>query len=60
MRKGVVRSGGANENRSLWGRGFVARLSGAAAEFLQMWHIMMFGKRRFSWQRENLPVSFAL
>ena len=37
----------ANENRSLWGRGFVARLSGATAEFLQMWHIMMFGKAPF-------------
>lgn len=37
----------ANSNQSLWGRGFVARLSGATAEFLQMWHIMMFGKMPF-------------
>ena len=34
----------ANPDESLHGRGFVARLSGAAAEFLEMWQIMMFGK----------------
>ena len=31
----------------LHGRGFVARLTGATAEFLSMWNIMMFGKTPF-------------
>lgn len=37
----------ANKNRRLWGRGFVARLSGATAEFLEIWNVMMFGKHPF-------------
>lgn len=33
----------ANQNSRIHGKGFVARLSGSTAEFLQMWQIMMFG-----------------
>lgn len=32
-----------NPNKAYHGRGFVARLSGSTAEFLQMWILMMFG-----------------
>ncbi|MGN0426768.1 MAG: hypothetical protein ACI4F0_03115 [Agathobacter sp.] len=34
-----------NSCEAVRGRGFVARLSGSTAEFLQMWQIMMFGKK---------------
>ena len=34
----------ANPDASVHGRGFVARLSGSTAEFLQMWQIMFFGR----------------
>lgn len=37
----------ANSDEKIHGKGFVARLSGATAEFLQMWQIMMFGKEPF-------------
>lgn len=37
----------ANPNKKIHGKGFVARLSGSTAEFLQMWQIMMFGCRPF-------------
>lgn len=37
----------ANENEALHGRGFVARLSGSTAEFLEIWQIMMFGQNPF-------------
>ncbi len=37
----------ANPNPSLRGKGFVARLSGSTAEFMQIWQIMMFGERPF-------------
>lgn len=37
-----------NPNPNLHGKGFVARLSGSTAEFLQMWQIMMFGGKPFS------------
>jgi hypothetical protein len=37
----------ANENKKIWGKGFVARLSGATAEFLQIWYSMMFGLQPF-------------
>ena len=36
-----------NGDEKLHGRGFVARLSGSTAEFLQMWQIMMFGEKPF-------------
>lgn len=38
----------ANPDPAVHGRGFVARLSGSTAEFLQMWQIMMFGKKPFT------------
>lgn len=37
----------ANPNPALRGKGFVARLSGSTAEFLQMWQIMFFGAQPF-------------
>ncbi|RDY31680.1 hypothetical protein [Lachnotalea glycerini] len=37
----------ANLNERIHGKGFVARLSGSTAEFLQMWQIMMFGEKPF-------------
>ena len=38
----------ANPDERTHGRGFVARLSGSTAEFLQMWTLMMFGKEPFA------------
>ncbi|MFA6431073.1 MAG: cellobiose phosphorylase [Candidatus Margulisiibacteriota bacterium] len=38
----------ANPNKENHGRGFIARLSGGAAEFIDMWIIMMAGKKLFS------------
>ena len=37
-----------NPNPEIWGKGYVARLSGSTVEFLQMWRIMMFGACPFS------------
>lgn len=37
----------AHPDTSLHGVGFVARLSGATAEFLSIWHFMMVGKKPF-------------
>ena len=39
----------ANPNPKIHGRGFVARLSGSTAEFIDMYEIMMFGKTIFSY-----------
>ena len=36
-----------NPDERLHGRGFVARLSGSTAEFLQMWQLMFFGPKPF-------------
>lgn len=36
-----------NPNEKIHGKGFVARLSGSTAEFLNMWLIMMFGAKPF-------------
>ncbi len=41
-------SSSAYPDREFHGRGFVARLSGATAEFIDMWLIMMTGKRIFT------------
>lgn len=38
----------AHPDKSLHGRGFVARLSGSTAEFVDMWLIMMTGKKIFT------------
>ncbi|MDE7218525.1 MAG: hypothetical protein K2O45_02725 [Oscillospiraceae bacterium] len=49
----------ANPDPSVWGRGFVARLSGSTAEFLQMWQIMFFGAKPFRWDGNGLQLAFA-
>lgn len=41
-----------NPEKKLHGRGFVARLSGSTAEFMQIWQLMLFGARPFA-QTEN-------
>ena len=38
----------ANPNKKIHGKGFVARLSGSTAEFLQIWQLMMFGSHPFT------------
>ena len=43
-----------NPNRSLWGSGFVARLSGSTAEMLSMWHLMFFGPALFRMESGKL------
>ncbi|MDD3141820.1 MAG: hypothetical protein PHX08_23035, partial [Lachnospiraceae bacterium] len=47
----------ANQNEKIHGKGFVARLSGSTAEFLQMWQIMMFGKNPFKEDNGTLKCS---
>ena len=44
----------AHPDESLHGNGFVARLSGATAEFVEMWTIMMAGKQPFVMQDDEL------
>ena len=41
------------------GRGFVARLSGSTAEFLQMWQLMFFGPTPFTADEGGLHLRFA-
>lgn len=48
----------ANQNEKIHGKGFVARLSGSTAEFLQMWQMMMFGKCPFTEENGELCCSF--
>ena len=43
-----------NPNPDIWGKGYVARLSGSTIEFLHMWRIMMFGKNPFSVENGQL------
>jgi len=43
----------ANPNPNNHGRGFVARLSGACAEFIDMWVIMTTGKKMFSLDKDG-------
>ncbi len=38
----------ANPNPALRGKGFVARLSGSTAEFMQIWQLLMFGPHPFA------------
>lgn len=45
-----------NPNKKIRGKGFVARLSGSTAEFLQMWQIMMFGPRPFVLEEGELKA----
>lgn len=49
---------GANPDKRMWGRGFVARLSGSTAEFLQMWQIMFFGADPFRQTETGIQLSF--
>ena len=46
----------AHPDESLHGNGFVARLSGATAEFIEMWTIMMAGQQPFVMQNGELVV----
>lgn len=48
----------ANPDERIHGRGFVARLSGSTAEFLEMWTWMMFGKEPFVMKDDVLHLSF--
>jgi hypothetical protein len=48
----------AHPDDSLHGAGFVARLSGATAEFLSIWSYMMFGARPFSVRDGQLYLAF--
>jgi hypothetical protein len=47
----------AHPDKSLHGGGFVARLSGATAEFIEMWTLMMAGKAPFQMQNGELILS---
>lgn len=48
----------AHPDASLHGRGFVARLTGAAVEFLNMWALMMAGPQPFFLQDGELRLAF--
>ncbi len=43
----------ANPNPNIHGRGFVARLSGSTAEFIDMYEIMMFGRSIFTYSESE-------
>lgn len=49
----------ANPDPSVWGRGFVARLSGSTAEFLQIWLLMFFGPNPFRTGKGGLELHFS-
>ena len=49
----------ANPDPATHGRGFVARLSGSTAEFLQIWQLMFFGKTPFRLEEGALSLEFA-
>lgn len=48
----------ANPDPARWGQGFVARLSGSTAEFLQMWQLMFFGPKPFYLEGGELRLTF--
>ncbi len=48
-----------NPDPDAHGRGFVARLSGSTAEFLQMWQLMFFGAAPFTADETGLHLQFA-
>ncbi|MGD2145605.1 MAG: cellobiose phosphorylase [Anaerolineae bacterium] len=48
----------AHPDQSLHGAGFVARLTGATAEFLSIWSVMMFGQHPFFVQDGELCLEF--
>jgi len=43
----------ANEDKNLWGKGFVARLSGSTVEILNIWMILCLGNRPFFVDENN-------
>ncbi len=47
----------ANPDESIHGRGFVARLSGSTAEFIDIWNRMMFGNKLFERGEEGLEIA---
>jgi hypothetical protein len=48
----------AHPDESLHGAGFVARLSGATAEFIHMWQLTMVGQQPFFIRQGNLHLRF--
>ncbi|MDP2940423.1 MAG: hypothetical protein Q8O13_10190, partial [Candidatus Omnitrophota bacterium] len=47
-------------DQSLWGKGFVARLSGVTVELLDIWIVMCLGKKPFSIDKDNnLCIKFS-
>lgn len=46
----------ANPNERLHGKGFIARLSGSTAEFVNMWILMMFGSSPFYMEGDQLVL----
>lgn len=46
----------ANPDATVHGRGFVARLSGSTAEFLQIWQLMFFGPAPFRFSQGELTL----
>ncbi|MFR8317102.1 MAG: hypothetical protein ACLU94_03035 [Catenibacillus sp.] len=46
-----------NPNQKIHGKGFVARLSGSTAEFLQIWQLMMFGPAPFVMKDGQLTLN---
>ena len=49
----------ANPDPAVHGRGFVARLSGSTAEFLQIWQLMFFGERPFRLENGRLCLELS-
>lgn len=49
----------ANPDEKIHGKGYVARLSGSTAEFLEIWQHMMFGKNFFRVTDGELALSFS-
>lgn len=47
-------AGSANPDETTHGSGYVARLSGAAAEFLSIWNVMMAGHKPFYMKEDRL------
>ncbi|ABS60806.1 DUF3201 domain-containing protein [Fervidobacterium nodosum] len=48
----------ANPDESVHGNGFVARLSGATAEFLSIWKLMFIGEKPFRYENGKLILTF--
>lgn len=48
----------ANPDETLHGNGFVARLSGAAVEFLSIWWFMLVGDSPFKFENGQLILEF--